>query len=126
MLKTARPSGSVDGGSRYRRQGRPAALVFCAQSYTTFRIASISGMPYIHHMGITLTPIRITLREAREQAGMTQVELAKAADIRQATISDIETGKSTRVDLPVLERLCKVLGVEPGDLLKRERSTRKK
>ncbi len=75
-------------------------------------------------MATILTPIRITLREPREEKGLTQVELARRADVRQATISDIETGKSTRIDLPVLERLCKVLGVEPGELFELTRGKR--
>lgn len=76
-------------------------------------------------MATTLTPIRITLREAREAAGLTQVELADAVSVRQATISDLETGKSTRLDLPILERLCRVLHVEPGDLLELDPPKRK-
>jgi putative transcriptional regulator len=68
-------------------------------------------------MQTTVTPIRITLRDARKEAGLTQVELAEKAGVRQATISDIEKGKTTRLDLPVLERLCAALGVTPGELL---------
>jgi DNA-binding Xre family transcriptional regulator len=43
------------------------------------------------------------------------------AGVRQATISELESGKTRRVDLDVLDRLCRVLGVEPDDLLKRKR-----
>jgi transcriptional regulator with XRE-family HTH domain len=68
-------------------------------------------------MTTPVTPIRVTLREAREAAGLTQVELAERAGIRQATVSDIETGKSGRLDLDVFDRICRVLGVEPGSLL---------
>jgi putative transcriptional regulator len=77
-------------------------------------------------MATTVTPIRVTLREAREAAGLTQVELAERVGVRQATISDIETGKSSRIDLPVLDRLCDALGVEPGDLLEREKPTKRR
>jgi DNA-binding Xre family transcriptional regulator len=76
-------------------------------------------------MAIALTPIRITLREARVAAGLTQVQLAKRAKVRQATVSDLETGKPGRIDLEVLDKLCRVLGLEPGDLLKRESSNRR-
>lgn len=72
---------------------------------------------YFHHMPKTLTPIRITLREARKNEGLTQADLAELADVRQATISDIEKGKTTRIDLPLLEKLCRVLKVTPGDML---------
>lgn len=71
-------------------------------------------------MATTVTPIRLTLREAREAAGLTQAELAERAEVRQATISDMETGKRRSVDLILLDRICAVLGVEPGELLERE------
>jgi transcriptional regulator with XRE-family HTH domain len=78
-------------------------------------------------MSITrVTPIRITLRDAREAAGLTQAELADRAGVRQATISDIETGKSTRIDLPILDAICDVLGVEPRELLTRDKKRGKK
>jgi DNA-binding Xre family transcriptional regulator len=73
-----------------------------------------------------LTPIRITLRAAREAAKLTQVELAEKASVRQATVSDLETGKSGRIDLEVLDRLCAALGVEPGDLIEREKAPRRR
>lgn len=69
-----------------------------------------------------VTPIRITLREARQKAGLTQVQLAELADVRPATISDLESEKRSRVDrrlidLDVIERICRVLHLDPGDLL---------
>ena len=67
----------------------------------------------------TVSPISVTLRNAREAAGLTQVQLAEKADVRQASISELETGKTRRVDLDVLDRLCGALGVQPGDLLER-------
>lgn len=52
----------------------------------------------------------------RRQAGLTQAQLASAAGVRVATISDIESGKSLgRVD--VLRRIAGVLGVDIGDLV---------
>jgi transcriptional regulator with XRE-family HTH domain len=50
------------------------------------------------------------LREARERAGMTQVELAKKLEKPQSFISKIESGER-RVDLVELEYICKVLGI---------------
>ncbi len=76
-------------------------------------------------MTTAVTPIRITLREAREAAGLTQVQLAEKADVRQATVSDLETGKSGRIDLEVLDRLCEALGVEPADLIERQGKKRR-
>lgn len=63
--------------------------------------------------------IRIALREARQAAGMTQEALAHAAKCRQATISDMESGRTRRVDLHILARICHALHVQPGDLIKR-------
>lgn len=76
-------------------------------------------------MRTDVTPIRITLREARKTAGLTQVQLAKRAGVRQATVSDLETGKPGRIDLEVLDSLCRVLGLEPGDLLRRDKRREK-
>jgi transcriptional regulator with XRE-family HTH domain len=77
-------------------------------------------------MATAVTPIRVTLRAAREAKGLTQAQLAALVDVRQATISDLETGKSGRIDLEVLDKLCRVLGVEPGDLLEREGKKRRR
>jgi putative transcriptional regulator len=74
----------------------------------------------------TVTPIRISLREARERANLTQMELAERAGVRQATISEMERGLTTRVDLDVLDRICGALGVEPGSLLVREPKRKEK
>jgi putative transcriptional regulator len=68
-----------------------------------------------------MSPIAVTLREKRLEAGLTQTELAEKAGVRQATISELETGETRRVDLDVLDRLCKALKCQPGDLLKRSR-----
>jgi putative transcriptional regulator len=73
----------------------------------------------------TLSPISVTLRQARENAGLTQTQLADKANVRQATISELESGKTRRVDLDILDRLCQALGVEPGDLLEREGKRRR-
>lgn len=75
-----------------------------------------------------VSPISIALREKRKERGMTQTELAEKAGVRQATISELETGETRRVDLDVLDRLCKALRVEPGELIVRaptEKASRK-
>lgn len=76
-------------------------------------------------METTLSPIRVRLREAREEKGWTQVQLAEKAGVRQASISAIEGDKMKRIDLDILERLCRALGLEPGDLLELEDKKRK-
>ncbi len=67
-----------------------------------------------------MTPVKIRLREIRIGAGLTQVELAKRARMDQADISRIEKGAKA-ISLDVLDRLCRALKCEPGDILVRTR-----
>jgi len=67
-----------------------------------------------------MTPVKIRLREIRIGAGLTQVELAKRARMDQADISRIEKGAKA-ISLDVLDRLCRALKCEPGDILVRRR-----
>jgi putative transcriptional regulator len=73
----------------------------------------------------SLSPIRVKLRELREERGLTQEELSDRAGVRQAAISAIETGARQRIDLDILDRLCSALDVEPGELLEREKPKRR-
>lgn len=50
------------------------------------------------------------IKRAREQAGMTQVRLAKLAGVTQQAISQIEGGEITP-SLHTLRRLAKALGL---------------
>ena len=72
-----------------------------------------------------MTPLRFRLREARKEQDLTQLELAEKAGVRQAAISLLESGKATRVDLAMLERLANALGVEPAQLIQRVGKRRK-
>jgi transcriptional regulator with XRE-family HTH domain len=60
--------------------------------------------------------VRFRLREAREQARLTQDELARRVGVRQATISNLESGKSTRISFALLGALCRELRVDPSTL----------
>ena len=64
-----------------------------------------------------MTPIVLRIREMREVKGWSQVELGKRAGVRQATISHLESGNAKAVDLTVLEKVAKALGVAPGYLI---------
>ncbi len=64
-----------------------------------------------------MTPIVLRIREMREVKGWSQVELGKRAGVRQATISHLESGNAKAVDLTVLEKIAKALGVAPGYLI---------
>ncbi len=72
----------------------------------------------------SMTPTRIRIRELRDERGWSQLELAERASVRQATISEMETGRVRRVTLDVIDRLAAALGVQPGELL--ERTTERK
>lgn len=50
------------------------------------------------------------LRQTREGAGITQVELARRLKVHQSFVSKIETGER-RVDLVELGRICKAMDV---------------
>lgn len=58
------------------------------------------------------------LRKAREEAGLTQVQLAKAAGLHRTYVSLLERGKrSPTVD--VLFRLCRAMGIRPSRFVAR-------
>jgi DNA-binding Xre family transcriptional regulator len=64
-----------------------------------------------------MSPIALRLKELRQERGLSQAALAKRAGIRQATISELETGKSQAITFDVLERLARALQVAPGEIL---------
>jgi len=64
-----------------------------------------------------MSPLAVHLKEAREAKGLSQLELADRAKTRQGTISLLESGKTRRVDLDLLERIAKALGVSPAALI---------
>lgn len=51
------------------------------------------------------------------QKGLTPAELAAQAGLSHNTALALYRGMSTRIDLPVLDRVCAVLGVQPGEIL---------
>lgn len=66
---------------------------------------------------MVVTPITLRVRELREAKGWSLRELARRADVRPATLSAIENARTTSVDFSLLEKLAKVLEVDPGFLL---------
>jgi transcriptional regulator with XRE-family HTH domain len=57
------------------------------------------------------------IRELRDARGWSQLRLAEEAGIRQAALSGIESGKTRRVDLRLLEQIAGALHVSVRDLL---------
>lgn len=58
------------------------------------------------------------LREARENAGFTQVQLATKLKVPQSFISKVESGER-RIDLVELQSVCKALKISLSDFVNR-------
>lgn len=56
------------------------------------------------------------LREARENAGLTQIQAAERLGCRQTFISKIECGER-RLDVVEFSLICLAYGVSPGEVL---------
>jgi len=67
-----------------------------------------------------VTPIVLRVREARNRRGWTQAALATRARVRRATIISLESGHRQRINLSVLEKVAKALGVPTPRLLREE------
>lgn len=64
-----------------------------------------------------VTPIRLRgLREERKKKGLSQLALGELAGVRQATISELESGRGEWTS-ETLEKLAKALGVGPEALI---------
>lgn len=81
-------------------------------TYTaTLRVAIAIGNAYRPPM----SPLELRIRHEREKRGWTQAQLADAAGVRQATVSEAENAAS--VTLATLEKLADALGVSASDLI---------
>lgn len=60
------------------------------------------------------------LREVRERIGMTQSDLAKASDVSQSHISEIESGKAIPTVF-VAKKLAAALGVSVDELIQEKK-----
>ncbi len=58
-----------------------------------------------------------SLRTLRRDAGLTQVQMAKALGISQPTLNRLESA-TQNATLRTLGHICKVLNCEPGDLFR--------
>jgi DNA-binding XRE family transcriptional regulator len=56
------------------------------------------------------------LKECREKANMSQVELSKKSGVSRGTIVSIETNSTKSTSTKVLEKLAKALGVSISDI----------
>lgn len=62
-------------------------------------------------------PINVYLDEILADRQMTLTELAEQVDITLANLSILKTGKARAIRFSTLERICEILGCQPGDIL---------
>ena len=62
-------------------------------------------------------PVKVLLQEVRKSQGLSQNELARLIQMSPQNIQKIEQGDAKSLTFITLERLCKALGCQPGDLL---------
>jgi len=77
-------------------------------------------------MATAVMPVRIALKAWRTDRGMTQAQLSELSGVHQPTISLIEAGRAKMVSLDVIERLCKALQIQPGQLFEEAPAKRRK
>ncbi len=61
--------------------------------------------------------IKIKLSEILGRHRISQKQLAEEAGLRPATVSSIYNEKISRLDLHSLDKICKTLNCQPGDLM---------
>ena len=59
----------------------------------------------------------LRIRRRREQLGLSQMDLAKLAEIPQSRISELESGARTQMSLQNLRSMARALGVSADYLL---------
>lgn len=70
-------------------------------------------------------PTTFRLKEILEKLGIGQSELARRSGVSFATINRMCTNATSGVLLETLDRLAAALGVEPGELIVREKKGRR-
>lgn len=76
----------------------------------------------LYRILFNMSNVGLRIRELRGARGWTQEELAGRAQLRQATLSAMENGRTKGVDFATLDRLARALEVEPGFLIVRRRA----
>ena len=67
--------------------------------------------------------IRVTLDRILLERRMSLTELAAKVDVTLANLSILKTGKAKAIRFSTLNRLCRVLNCQPGELLSYEPSS---
>jgi putative transcriptional regulator len=61
--------------------------------------------------------VKVLLQEVRKSRGLSQNDLARISSMSPQNIQKIEQGDAKSITFQTLERLCKALKCQPGDLL---------
>jgi DNA-binding Xre family transcriptional regulator len=61
--------------------------------------------------------VRLRVKEVSEAKGIKQSRLQIIAELTPASLSRYWNNKTTSVDLRIIGKIAKALGVQPGDLL---------
>ena len=68
-----------------------------------------------------MSPVKLRLKELREEAGLTQAEVSAETGLHVVAISRMENGHTKEIAFTTIGALCRVLKVTPGDLFVRTR-----
>jgi transcriptional regulator with XRE-family HTH domain len=66
-------------------------------------------------------PTVFRLRELLKKLGLSQRELGRQAGISYVTVNRLCSNTTTQVSLRTLDKIAGALGVEPGELIAREK-----
>ena len=61
--------------------------------------------------------IKFRLKVLLAMRDMTQIQLSEITGVRQPTISAICTGSAKHLPVDVIEKICKALDCQPGDII---------
>jgi putative transcriptional regulator len=62
--------------------------------------------------------IKIDLKAAREEKGLSQKDVAREVGMTPLAYANIENNKTRSIDLDKLDKICKTVGVKPSDAIK--------
>ncbi len=64
--------------------------------------------------------VRINTRSLRKRRRLTQQQMARKARLSKTTISNLESGKQSKIELDTIGKLCEALDCTPNDIFEFE------